>query len=96
MNTEYALVSPSWKKVAFILLLVPCTVFFGSSVVTAAAERQDEAAEGLPQPLKVLVLAPNRDYSHFALSRRLAQLLADRGHHVVCVLLIIEASKKQK
>ena len=37
-------------------------------------------------PLKVLVIAPNILYSHFALGARVARSLASAGHHVVCSL----------
>ena len=37
-------------------------------------------------PLKVLVIAPNILYSHFALGARVARALASAGHDVVCSL----------
>jgi hypothetical protein len=58
-------------------------------LAVAAIAGEEKADDGLSRsPLKILVLAPNRDYSHFALNRRLARLLADRGHHVVCLSIL--------
>ena len=36
------------------------------------------------RPLKVLVLTPVSGFSHFQLTAKFAEILAERGHYVVC------------
>ena len=46
------------------------------------------------KPLKVLVVAQTRAYSHFQLNVRFAEILAQRGHDVVCLFWQSNANRQ--